>query len=66
MQLTQQVIGLDSVPDAKFIKIEKKGGSLKDLTHTQKKKNKRPNQIKRVHIGSLEQLLSSYNHHNAH
>lgn len=38
MQLTQQVIGLDSVPDAKFIKIEKKGGSLKDLTHTQKKK----------------------------
>lgn len=39
MQLTHQVIGLDSVPDAKFIKIEKKGGSLKDLTPP-KKKNK--------------------------
>lgn len=54
MQLSHQVMGLDTVPDAEFIKINKiKGRPLKDLI-TQKKK------------GSLEQLSSSYNHHNAH
>lgn len=38
MQLTHQVIGLDSVPDAKFIKMKKKkGGPLKDLFPPQKK-----------------------------
>lgn len=64
MQLTHQVIGLDSVPDAKCIKIKKRGRPLKDLIP--KKKKKTPNQSKRVHTGSLEQLLSSYNNHNAH
>lgn len=65
MQLTHQVIGLDSVPDAKCIKIKKKRKTLEG-SDTKKKKKKTPNQSKRVHTGSLEQLLSSYNNHNAH
>lgn len=52
-------MGLDTVPDAEFIKIKKiikkKGRPLKDLFGEKKPKN----------TGSLQQLLSSYNYHNA-
>lgn len=37
VQLIHQVIGLDSVPDAKFIKIKKRGRPLKDLIPKKKK-----------------------------